>query len=535
MKAFARLYAALDATTKTNEKVAAIADYFRVAPPEDAAWAVYFLSGKRPKRLVKNTDLRLWAADAACIPDWLFAASYSSVGDFAETVALLLPPPDAQEPPALNKMMSEHLLPLRRMEWGEQRVALQAIWSGLDTLERFVFNKLITGGFRVGVSKRLMVRGLSAASGIPPEALLHRLMGHWDPTPEFYLSLLDPDTDDASISRPYPFCLAHPLTGSVEDLGNPQDWQAEWKWDGIRAQVVIRGAQVFIWSRGGELVTDAYPEVAEAAFRLPEGTVIDGELLAWSDGVLPFDQMQRRIGRKRVGPKLRREVPVILMAYDLLEHESKDVRRQPLSERRNTLENLLAGLPAQDTLRASPIVSATDWAILTQAREESESRQVEGLMLKRIDSHYAVGRPSGLWWKWKIAPRTIDAVLIYAQPGHGKRSGLYSDYTFAVWDGDALVPFAKAYSGLSDPEIRAVDRFVRQNTVERFGPVRSVKPELVFEIAFEGIWRSKRHKSGIAVRFPRMARWRTDKNPKDADTLQSLEAMLGGDSAAGNA
>ena len=471
MMAFARLYAALDGTTKTNEKASAIADYFRVAPPADAAWAVYFLSGKRPKRLVRNADLRLWAAEAAGVPDWLFEASYSSVGDFAETVALLLPPPELKEPPSLNEMMSEHLLPLRKMEWGEQRVALQAIWAGLDTSQRFVFNKLITGGFRVGVSTRLMVRGLSMASGIPAEALLHRLMGHWDPTPDFYLGLLDPDTDDASISRPYPFCLAHPLTGEVEELGEPGDWQAEWKWDGIRAQVVVRGGQVFIWSRGGELVTNAYPEVAEMAFRLPEGPVLDGELLAWREGVLPFDQMQRRIGRKKVGPKLRREVPVILMAYDLMEFGASDIRRQPLSERRRGLEELLAGLLPQETLLASPVVGGTDWDTLSAARVEAEVRGVEGLMLKRLDSHYAVGRPTGLWWKWKIAPRTIDAVLIYAQPGRGKRSGLYSDYTFAVWDGDTLVPFAKAYSGLSDPEIRAVDRFVRQNTVERFGPV----------------------------------------------------------------
>lgn len=526
MRAFAHLYSRLDATTRTTLKIAALRDYFATAPPEDAAWAVYFLAGKRPKRLIRNADLRTWAAEAADIPDWLFAESYASVGDFAETVALLLPPPSRSETPGLAALMEEYVLPLRRLEPMEQRLALLDLWDSLKSSERFVFNKLITGGFRVGVSRRLMVRGLSLASGVPADALLHRLMGHWDPTPDFYARLVDPDTDDAAASRPYPFCLAHPLEKDPTSLGDRSDWLAEWKWDGIRAQVVVRSNQVFIWSRGGELVTEAYPEVAEAAFLLPSGTVIDGELLAWRSGVLPFDQMQRRIGRKKVGPKLRRDVPVILMAYDLLEHEGQDQRHRPMTERRTNLETVLSSLPPQDAILVSETVPSETWDALIDARNESADRGVEGLMLKHRDSPYAAGRQTGLWWKWKIAPRSVDAVLIYAQPGHGKRSGLYSDYTFAVWQDGELVPFAKAYSGLSDQEVRAVDRFVRRNTIERFGPVRSVKPELVFEIAFEGIWRSKRHKSGIAVRFPRMARWRSDKKPEEADSLTLLESML---------
>ena len=525
MKRFARFYAELDATTSTNLKVESIRRYFSEASPADAAWAVYFLSGRRPKRLVRNADLREWAAAAADIPDWLFAESYSAVGDFAETVALLLPAPQFELDLPLHRMMAEHLLPLRNLPPPEQRQALTVLWSGLGPGERFVFNKLITGGFRVGVSARLMVRGLSRASGVPEEVLLHRLMGHWEPTPDFHRRLTHPDTDDALVSRPYPFCLAHPLPGAAADLGSRSDWLAEWKWDGIRAQVVVRKGQVFIWSRGGELVNEAYPEVAEAAFRLPEGTVLDGELLAWHRGVLPFDQMQRRIGRKKVGPKLRSEVPIVLMAYDLLELGGRDIRDRPLAVRRSELEALL-GTSLTGALRPSPTIDGERWKELAEARAESQERGVEGLMLKRLDGPYAAGRPTGLWWKWKIAPRTVDAVLIYAQPGHGKRSGLYTDYTFAVWDGDSLVPFAKAYSGLSNDEIREVDRFVRRNTVERFGPVRSVKPELVFEIAFEGIWRSKRHKSGIAVRFPRMARWRRDKAAEQADTLDLLESLI---------
>jgi DNA ligase 1 len=335
---------------------------------------------------------------------------------------------------------------------------------------------------------------------------------------------------DADLSRPYPFHLAHQIDFPLEDLGAIADWQAEWKWDGIRAQLIRRAGESFLWSRGEDLVSERFPEITTASFALPDGTVLDGEILPWKDNsVMPFAQLQRRIGRKTIGKKLLEEVPVVLLCYDVLEFAGEDIRSKPMRERRALLEKILADLPeeAKKTLLLEPIVKAANWNELAEIRAESRNRKVEGFMLKRLDSPYRVGRPRGDWWKWKIDPLTIDAVLIYAQRGTGKRASLYTDYTFAVWNsGGELVPFAKAYSGLTDAEIRRVDRFVRDNTLETFGPVRSVVPKLVFELGFEGIQRSTRHKSGVAVRFPRILRWRDDKKPEDADSLAAIYAML---------
>jgi DNA ligase-1 len=458
---------------------------------------------------------------------------------------------------ALQGWIEDVLLPLRGMAEPAQRAMIRASWRALGPRERFVWNKLITGEFRVGVSQRLVVRAIAAASGVDDAVIAHRLMGDWRPDAKFYAGLLGQATADADISRPYPFCLAHPLDGSPGTLGDLADWQAEWKWDGIRAQLVRRAGQSFLWSRGEELVTDRYPELAALGELLPDGTVLDGELLPWRDGgVLPFAQLQRRIGRKTLGKKLLGEVPVILMAYDLLEWQGRDIRERPLSERRALLEELVSQLHHRDidstevtelveqepkasqsnlgvlgasvvkTILLSPVVPATSWEGLAAERERSRELNAEGLMLKRRSSPYRVGRVRGDWWKWKINPFTVDAVLIYAQRGTGKRASLYTDYTFGVWDAGQLVPFAKAYSGLTDAEIREVDAFVRRNTVEKFGPVRTVKPELVFELAFEAIQRSTRHKSGIAVRFPRILRWRTDKPIEEADSLNTIRALL---------
>jgi DNA ligase 1 len=526
VKRFAALYTALDQTTSTNAKVQAMADYFADAPSEDAAWAIYFLSGERPRRLLASRKLREWAAEVADLPEWLFAESYATVGDLAETIALLLPEPDVVSDVPLHVWVEHRLLPLRRLDEDAQREAVTTWWNELDRSQRFVWNKLITSGFRVGVSKKLLVRALADHSGIDAEVIMHRLMGSWQPSAEFVNALLSADTEDADVSRPYPFCLAHPTT-DPESLGPADRWIAEWKWDGIRAQLVRRRGQTFLWSRGGELITDRYPEVAEAAASLPDGVVLDGELLGWRDGnVLPFGQLQRRIGKKSVGKKLLREVPVVFLAFDCLEHQTKDIRPQPFDDRRALLETTVSQLPDAFPIRLSEFAVAASWDELATLREESRERLVEGMMLKGRDTVYAVGRKTGIWWKWKVDPFSIDAVLIYAQGGSGRRATLFTDYTFAVWDGEELVPFAKAYSGLTDAEIREVDRFVRRNTIERFGPVRSVTPELVFEIAFEGIQRSTRHKSGIAVRFPRMARWRRDKQPADADSIDALRELL---------
>jgi DNA ligase-1 len=527
MRAFARLYGALDETTATGEKVQALADYFRTVPPADAAWAVHFLTGRRPKRLVSSGHLRAWAAAEAGIPDWLFEESYHMVGDLAETITLLLPDTAASTGHSLSWWVEQRLLPLRGQDEAVQRREMVRAWRELDRRERYVWNKLITGAFRVGASARLVERALSLASGVAEGVIAHRLMGAWDPTPEFYLRLVAPDTRDADVSRPYPFFLAYPLEGPPEALGDAAGWIAEWKWDGIRAQLIRRAGRTFLWSRGEELLSGRFPEVETAGALLPEGTVVDGELLPWTEGApLPFAQMQRRIGRKTPSPKILREVPVVMVAYDLLELDGEDLRAAPLAERRRLLGELLARVPSAGRLMLSSAVPAGDWDAVTRRRVEARTMGAEGLMLKRLDSPYGVGRRRGDWWKWKVEPLAVDAVLMYAQPGSGRRAGLYTDYTFGVWDGDRLVPFAKAYSGLTDEEIRKVDGFVRRHTLEKHGPVRVVKPELVFELAFEGIQESTRHRSGIAVRFPRMARWRTDKRAEDADTLDAVRGLL---------
>jgi DNA ligase 1 len=526
VKAFADLYAVLDATTKTNEKVEALSSYFSQVPPEDAAWAINFLIGRRPKRLIESRKIWRWAIEEAGIPDWLFGECYDAVGDVAETIALLLPPPAASSDKPLHYWVEERLLPMREWDEAAQRDSLIWAWREMDDAQRFVWNKLITGEFRVGVSQLLVTRALSAVSCVDASVISHRLMGDWQPTADFVRQIFSRDVADADISRPYPFCLAHPLEGAVQDLGPLAQWQVEWKWDGIRSQLIRRQGHTFLWSRGEELITDRFPEIQAVGALLGEGTVMDGEVLSWKDGSpQPFAQLQRRIGRKVLGSKILGDVPAVLLAFDLLEMDAIDVRNQPIEWRCARLAEIVQRV-ASTFLILSPKIESESWEQLAAVREEARSRGVEGFMLKRHGSPYRVGRRRGDWWKWKIDPYSVDAVLIYAQRGSGRRASLYTDYTFGIWDGDKLVPFAKAYSGLTDEEIRQVDAFVRHNTVERFGPVRVVKPELVFELAFEGIQRSSRHKSGIAVRFPRMARWRTDKKPEDADTLETIRSLL---------
>jgi DNA ligase-1 len=528
VKRFAELFAALDRSSGTLAKVEALCRYFAAAPPDDAAWAVAFLTGRRPRRPVPTSRLKHWAAEAAGIPEWLFAASYETVGDLAETIALLLPPaaPGPAGAKPLRAWVEEELLALRGLSEERQREAVLAAWAVMETTERLVWNKLMTGGFRVGVSQQIVTRALAEHLGLDPAVVAQRLMGDWTPGPAFWERLRAAAGGESDAGRPYPFFLAYPLEGPPEALGPSAEWLTEWKWDGIRAQLVRRGGRVFIWSRGEELVTEKFPEIAAAAAGLLDGCVLDGEILAWREGrPLDFAHLQQRIGRKNPTAKVLAETPAVFMAYDLLESEGRDLRAQALSERRTVLAALLAaaGVPG---LLLSPRLSAPDWPALAAWREEARRRGVEGLMVKRLSSVYGAGRRRGDWWKWKLDPLAVDAVLVYAQPGHGRRANLYTDYTFAVRDGETLVPFAKAYSGLTDVEIREVDRFVRTNTTERFGPVRAVKPELVFEIAFEAIRPSQRHKSGVAVRFPRIARRRPDKRPAEADTLEALKSLL---------
>ena len=531
MKDFAELYAALDQTTKTNAKIAALTRYFQAAQPEDAAWAVSFLIGRRPKRLLESRKLAQWAVEEAGVPEWLFGECYHAVGDFAETIALLLPPAARSTELPLHYWIEERLLLMRTADDDARRRWLLEAWRAMDEPQRFAWNKLLTGEFRVGVSQSLVVRALAEVSGAPREAIAHRLMGEWQPGVDFWRGLIAPEggpAGEAGIARPYPFCLAYPLEGQIEDLGDIRAWQVEWKWDGIRAQLIRRGLRTFLWSRGEELMTGRFPEVEAAGELLPDGTVIDGEVLPWNYGTpagepLPFTQMQRRIGRKVLGQRILAEVPVVLIAFDLLESSGRDLREEPLEERRTQLEKIA---PPESALVLSPLIRAGSWAELKTLRDESRRRKVEGFMLKRLGSPYRVGRRRGDWWKWKIEPYSVDAVLIYAQPGNGRRASLFTDYTFGIWDNGQLVPFAKAYSGLSDEEIQEVDAFVRRNTIDKYGPIHRVKPELVFELAFEAIQRSSRHRSGIAVRFPRMARWRHDKKAEEADSIETIRALL---------
>jgi DNA ligase-1 len=553
VKAFAALYAALDASTATLDKVAALRQYFQTADAADAAWAVYFLAGGRPRQTVPTALLRATACREAGLTDWLFEECYQAVGDLAETIAHVLPPADTPQSLGLAAWVEQRLLPLRGQPAEAQADALAAWWRELDAPGRFLLTKLIGGGFRVGVSKLLVQRALAEAFGVDAKVVAQRLLGYTDaktlPTAARFHALHAAQAE-ADAGQPYPFFLAHALAGEVQQLGAPDDWLVEWKYDGIRAQLVRRHGRSWIWSRGEELMTERFPEVVAQSEALPEACVLDGEILVWLDGApAPFHQLQQRIGRKTLTKKLLAEAPVSFLAYDLLEWQGEDLRAQPLRTRRARLEALCA----QSGMPLSPRVVADDWAALQALRAQSRERGVEGLMLKALDSAYGSGRTKaeGLWWKWKVDPLSVDCVLVYAQAGHGRRASVYTDYSFAVWnrpprdaaeaagvveaiarrepaspDGLQLVTFAKAYSGLSDAEFAEVDRIIRANTLEKFGPVRSLRPTLVFELGFESVNRSPRHKSGIAVRFPRMLRIRRDKPLHEADSLQQLQALL---------
>ncbi|MBL3571257.1 ATP-dependent DNA ligase [Rhodovulum sulfidophilum] len=526
MNRFAALYKALDRTTRTTAKVEALAAYLAEAPEPDRLWTVALLSGRRPRRAVTAARLREWAAERAGLPLWLFEDCYPVVGDLAETIALVLPPPGQDSDLSLSARMAD-ILAMAAMDEPARKTAILDAWDSLGGTERFLYTKLLTGGFRVGVSQTLMTRALARATGQDEAELAHRLMGDWTPATTSWRALIEAPDPAAALSRPYPFYLAYQIEGPPEALGAPADWIAEYKWDGIRGQLIARGGAHFLWSRGEDLITDRFPELAVARDFLPAGTVLDGEILAWKDGrPLPFAVLQTRIGRKTVSKRLLAEAPAAFVAYDLLEDGGADLRSRPLAERRARLEQIIAGVPPGGPLRLSPVLPFDDWQDLARTRGAARMAEAEGVMLKRADAPYLAGRRKGDWWKWKLDPLTVDAVMIYAQAGHGRRATLYTDFTFAVWDGAALVPVTKAYSGLTDAEFRDITAWVRRNTLQRFGPVRQVAPELVFEIAFEGIRASPRHKSGLALRFPRMLRWRRDKPAPEANTLDDLKALL---------
>ena len=543
MRNFAQLIKTLDSTNKTTVKVQALTDYFLKADDADKVWTIAILSHRRPPRPVNTTLLRTWASELANIPLWLFEESYHIVGDLAETIALVIPAADQSSDKSLTDFLQE-MIALKKKKEEEKRAYLYENWSVLNYYERFVFTKLITGGFRIGVSQKLMTRALAKATQIDEDILAYKLMGNWDPNKITFQQLVLEENESDYLSKPYPFYLAYAIEGEVSDLGDIQEWSAEHKWDGIRSQVILRNNELFVWSRGEELVTDKYPEFEKFIGVIPNGTVIDGEILPYPKGAIgTFNDLQTRIGRKNVTAALLKKVPVILKAYDILEWEGEDIRQLPFVERREILEHLFKNVTEQSRsevtersrsdvpLHLSKTMYFNSWEEMAEERDRSREMHSEGLMLKRKDSPYLVGRKKGDWWKWKVDPLTIDAVLTYAMRGHGRRSNLFTDYTFALWkdneEGEKeLVTFAKAYSGLTDAEFRKLDAWIKKNTLERFGPVRSVTPHHVFEIAFEGIALSKRHKSGVATRFPRMLRWRKDKNIHEANTLDDLKNLI---------
>ena len=531
MKKFASLFHDLDSMTKTNERLDRLITYFESACPKDSIWVCWFLSGNRIKGAIKTGELRSFLSEKVNLPIWLIEECHDRVGDLAETISLLAGSSSMNKSISLDETIREFLLPLRAMESEERKITLYRAWDQLSMDEMLPFHKLLTGGFRMGVSKGNLCKALARIGNVEPAVIAQRLSGNWTCDDLTMEDILDPsDEGKDRMNRPFPFCLASPLQEKANSLGEVGDWQVEWKWDGIRAQLLTTGGGGgMLWSRGEESIDESFPEVLECIPHLPPDLCMDGEILAWGrEGLRSFSRLQKRLGRKNPGPSIQRKEPVRFQAYDLLRINGDDLRSMPMEKRRRRLEDLLNKMPAHLPLGISPLVEEKDWNDLGIRRKESRDRGVEGFMLKRKDSKYESGRVKGSWFKWKVDPFLADMVVVSAQLGHGKRANLYSDYSLAVWDESGnLVTVAKAYSGLSNGEIEEVDKFVRKNITGKFGPVRGVNPSLVFEIAFEGVQASGRHKSGVALRFPRIHRWRKDKKIEEADTLEVIRGYAG--------
>jgi DNA ligase-1 len=526
LKRFSELIQQLEMSNKTNDKIAALVSYFSTADNLDKPYVIAMFTGKKPKRPVSTALIKQWAIALSNVPEWLFAESYHSVGDLSETIALMLPPPLKVTDRKLHEWITD-LAKLNGKDDDLKKEFITDAWDSLDTQQRFIFNKLISGNFRIGVSNKMLVNALAKQSNTDSNRIMHSIMGKWNPEEITYQELLEGLHVNTDNSWPYPFCLAYALEVEPASLGDPEHWQAEWKWDGIRGQIVKRNGELFIWSRGEELVTEQFPELHFLKEQLPDGTVLDGEILSIKNGnVQAFSILQQRLNRKTINKSQLTEAPVGFFIYDLIESEGKDIRDKPLKTRRVLLEKIVAGLTTTDVAILSPVIKFENWEQLADVRQNARDNNSEGLMLKKLDALYHSGRKKGDWWKWKINPYTVDTVMIYAQKGSGRRANFFTDYTFAVRDGENLITIAKAYSGLTDKEIKEVDGFVKRNAIEKFGPVRTVKPELVFEIAFEGIAESKRHKAGLALRFPRILRWRKDKKAEEINTLEDLRQLL---------
>ncbi len=538
MKAFTELYDELDSTTSTNEKISALKKYFAKVDANDAMWAVLILTSRISKRVLTSRALRESFLKLTGYEEWLFDESYSQVGDTAETISLLLSTLEISRP---ESIASDASLEKPLHEWLEVAIPelgqlkdedlraqkLLSYWQALTSLEVFLLNKLMTGSLRVGVSEKLVVRALAEVFEIETDQVSHRLTGANEPGAENFHRLVSKEKTKVLPSQPYPFCLAYAWNERSEKSWQPDQWCIEWKYDGIRSQVIRRTGAVWIWSRGEDDISSSFPDIAELFAKMPDGTVVDGEIVIIRDGkIQSFQDLLKRLGRKKVSALTLKNYPAAFIAYDCLEANSIDLRNEPLVKRRQSLSQIMTPL-LSEKMRLSPALAAGNLTEIETLREASRDQDAEGLMIKHWQSPYSVGRKTGHWWKHKVDPLTLDAVLIYAQAGTGRRANLYTDYTFALWsDEKVLVPFAKAYSGLDQTEIDELDSWIRRHTKEKFGPVRSLEPYHVFEIGFEGIAASSRHKSGIAVRFPRILRWRRDKKFSEADQLSTAFKLL---------
>ncbi len=592
---FTRLFNELDETNHTVEQLAALERYFKAAPAADAAWALHLLIGAKAPRALKNSQLREWISTVADLPTWLVDESCETVGDIAETLALLLPDPPtvpAGGSLALHRLITERLLPLAGLGPEARRDLVVTTWRELDGAQRFIWNKLITGSFRIGVSRTQVARALGKTAGVSASVMAHRLLGFQEPTEAAFRALLAAESANENFG-PYPFQTANaiksaepagdptiesldlfprlvgaPGTGPTitrpEELGSASDWQAEWLLDGLRVQVMRRGDAVLIWSQDEELLNPEFPEIAEAAQLLPDGTVLDGDLVVWpASDVCPGTRadIQQRLSHATPGAGLQRKLPVVFIAQDIIEAAEIDQRGRPLLARRRQLAEVLA--PAADRhretqatrpasgstdgsqmdlfgsppaaaahhapfrFRAASLVSFGSWEQLASLRREARDHGAAGLILKRTESCYGASVETSAWWIWPIEPLRINAVLIAALPGHGNSPRAFSDYTFAVWCDDELVPFAKTGTGLTEIGFRAMDDFIRAHITGKFGPVRSVKAELVFELEFDSVQTSTRHKSGLVVRSARIHRRRPELSAAEADTLEALRLLVG--------
>ncbi|MGB0914279.1 MAG: cisplatin damage response ATP-dependent DNA ligase, partial [Phaeobacter italicus] len=467
-----------------------------------------------------------WAAEQADLPLWLLQESQAVVGDMAETIALVLPRPTCQSDISLSDLISL-IADLATLREDQKRDRVQSVWDKLGVDERCLFNKLITGGFRVSVTQKQMARALARVSGLNETALIHRLAKGWKPDQISFAEFIAADSEGDDASHPYPIFPTRPLEGLPPKLGLARNWVSEWKWDGIRGQLIVRNRRHYIWSRSQELVTERFPELGRSADFLPDGTVIDGEIIAWQAGLpLPLNAVEKRIGRKTVPKALLRDAPCILMAFDLLEQDGIDLRPLPLKDRQARLQRLMRDVPCEAGLRLSEQIEFDDWNELTSIRAIARDRRTRGVMLKHRESPYPATPEQGNWRAWEVDPLTMDAVMIYAQSGQGRALTPVTELTLAVWSGNELVPIAKVRPELSTAELGELTAWIQKNTTQRFGPVRQVTPQQVFGLAFDTVCESPRHKSGISLRNPRLTRWHRDSPVQQATTLDDLRVLL---------